>query len=126
MNTFSLNQIIHKLLRYVFKALDVAQRGYRQSLPLLYSNIGLISYIELDNYASALYYLRKGQQYLPLDHRGDAKIAITINLAYVYQKMAKPDSALKYIQLAYQFNLKKTHDQVFNQALIYRYFRVSL
>jgi hypothetical protein len=106
---------------YVFKALDIAQRGYRQRLPLLYSNIGL-TYIELDNYPSALYYLHKGQQYLPLDDWGDAKIAIATNLAYVYQKMAKPDSALKYIQLAYQLNLKKTHDQALNQAEIYRNF----
>ncbi len=106
---------------YVFKALDVARRGYRQRLPILYSNIGS-TYIELDNYPSALYYLHKGQQYLPLDNWGDAKIAIATNLAYVYQRMAKPDSALKYIQLAYQFNLKKTEDQALTQAEIYRNF----
>jgi hypothetical protein len=106
---------------YVFKALDAGQRGYRQRLALLYSNIGL-TYIELDNYSSALYYLHKGQQYLPLDNWGDAKIAIATNLAYVYQKMAKPDSALKYIQLAYQLNLKNTHDQALSQAEIYRNF----
>jgi hypothetical protein len=106
---------------YVFKASDVAQRGFRPRLPLLYSNLGL-TYIELDNYPLALYYLRKGQQYLQLDNWGDAKIAIATNLAYVYQRMAKPDSALKYIQLAYQFNLKKTEDQALNQAEIYRNF----
>ncbi len=106
---------------YVFKAEEIAQRGYRQRLPLLYSNIGL-TYVELDNYPSALYYLHKGQQYLPLDNWGNAKIAIATNLAYVYQRMAKPDSALKYIQLAYQLNLKKTEDQALSQAIIYRNF----
>jgi len=49
---------------YVFKASDIAQRGFRQRLPILYSNVGL-TYIELDNYPSALYYLHKAQQYLP-------------------------------------------------------------
>ncbi len=118
-----------QVLEYVFKALELAQRGYRKSLPVLYANIGL-TYLELDNYQSALYYLRKGQQSLSSssDDVGNPKAFLDETLARVYQATGKPDSALKYIQEAYQLNLKKetgqkkVEDQQVNQAAIYRTF----
>ncbi|MDB5141549.1 MAG: Tetratricopeptide repeat-containing protein [Mucilaginibacter sp.] len=117
-----------QVLEYVFKALELAQRGYRKSLPVLYANIGL-TYLELDNYQSALYYLRKGQQSLSSsDDVGNPKAFLAENLARVYQATGKPDSALKYIQEAYQLNFKKetgqkkVGDQQVNQAAIYRTF----
>ena len=117
-----------QVLEYVFKALELAQRGYRKSLPVLYANIGL-TYLELDNYQSALYYLRKGQQSLSSsDDVGNPKAFLDETLARVYQATGKPDSALKYIQEAYQLNLKKetgqkkVEDQQVNQVAIYRTF----
>jgi hypothetical protein len=118
-----------QVLEYVFKALELAQRGYRKSLPVLYANIGL-TYLELDNYQSALYYLRKGQQFLSSssDDVGNPEALLAETLARVYQATGKPDSALKYIQLAYQLNFKKetdpkkAGDQQVSQAEIYRTF----
>jgi tetratricopeptide (TPR) repeat protein len=118
-----------QVLEYVFKALELAQRGYRKSLPVLYANIGL-TYLELDNYPSALYYLRKGQQFLSSssDDVGNPKAFLAETFARVYQATGKPDSALKYIQQAYQLNFKKetsqkrVEDQQMNQAEIYRTF----
>jgi len=86
-------------IEYLLKSSDYCLSGYQKRAAVLFANLAH-TYIELENYPLALFYLRKGQQYVAISDRGFG-ISIYSGFASVFCKMLKPDSALKYVQLSY-------------------------
>ncbi len=108
-------------IEYTLKSIDYVQKGDQQRLALMYGILAT-TYTQLENYPLALYYLRKGQQFIPIDTDGRGKSYVYSGLAVVFCKMLRPDSALKYAQLEYQLNLKKQAEYKYSQAFGYRDF----
>lgn len=82
------------------KSLEIAEnKNLSEGLPTLYANIGLI-HEKQQNYTLALQFLRKS--YLASKKLGavNAIIGSTINLADIFLKISKSDSAKKYIKIA--------------------------
>jgi hypothetical protein len=108
-------------IEYTLKSVDYVQKGYQKRLAIMYGNLAM-TYVQLENYPLALYYLRKGQQFIPIDIEGIGASSVYSGLAVVFCKMLRPDSALKYAQLDYQENLKKHREYKYNKAYVYRNF----
>jgi hypothetical protein len=120
-NYFSIKSDFAQSIEYMQKAADVGERGFKERLCIAYNNIAS-NYVQLENYSSALHYLRKGQQAIPMDRRGDGRIAIDQSLAFVFYKLNKPDSALKYVEDADRANRVQKYSHDFMQASILRIF----
>ena len=96
-------------LESYLKALVLAERMQNPGeIARTSANISLI-YIEIKNYPQALIYLRKAESFclLPEVSRKRPKIIFVVhnNMTESFLEMGKPDSALKYIQLANTENL---------------------
>jgi tetratricopeptide (TPR) repeat protein len=103
-NYFSSKADYSSSLEYNFKAIPIANRGFKRASAFLYGNVAN-TYRKLGNYDAALQYLHYAQQ-----HWNDALVprsGIPNLLAMVYVDRKKPDSALKYVQLAYQVNVEE-------------------
>ncbi|HZX59165.1 MAG TPA: hypothetical protein VFE54_10575 [Mucilaginibacter sp.] len=112
-------------LDYDFRAAQIAEEKLPGCAAVLDANLAGV-YNFLENYNLALYYLRKGQRFLSVD-RINGKVYVPIVFATVYSDMNKPDSALKYIQQAYQLSLGPQKPDIrvnnsMNQGMIYRNF----
>jgi hypothetical protein len=125
---FSARSDYSQALEYDFKALEAAKKNFKGHLAIVYGSIANV-YTALGSYGAALQYLHTGQQYLQYDNEG-AKVFFPILFANVYNELHKPDSTLKYVQLAYQLNMKEKAATEFkrksayglNQGNIYRAF----
>jgi hypothetical protein len=112
-------------LEYDFKAAQLAEEKLAGYAAVLDANLAGV-YDFLGNYTAALYYLRKGQRVLSGD-KINGKVYVPIVFATVYNDMNKPDSALKYIQQAYQQSLAPRKADIrennnMNQGMMYRNF----
>jgi hypothetical protein len=112
-------------LEYDFRAAHIAEERLPAYAAVLDANLAGV-YDFLGNYNMALYYLLKGQQLLPAD-KISGKVYLPIVFATVYNDMNKPDSALKYIQQAYQQSLNVGKPDIrsnnnMNRGMIYRNF----
>jgi len=87
-------------LEYLFKAIETANRGYRKFSPVLYGNVAN-DYNRLGNYEAALQSLHNAQKYL-IYGSPTIRVYIPEVFAVTYVNLKKPDSALKYVQMAFQ------------------------
>jgi tetratricopeptide (TPR) repeat protein len=106
-NYFAARANYSQALEYYLKGIQVSEKSAPSHLSFEYANIGGV-YAALRNYAMALRYFYKGQQFLSADQL-DGKIYLPLSLASVYNDLNKPDSALKYLQVANRLNLKEAN-----------------
>ena len=95
-------------LEYDFKAIAIAGRGFKKDLAVLYGNVGL-TYNKLGNYETALQYMHNAEKYMVIYRRLNDRVFVPEKLASVYVNLKKPDSALKYVQLAFQAGIDLAH-----------------
>ena len=62
-NYFSAKADYSMALEYNFKAIEIADRGFKRTSTVLYGNVASI-YNKLGNYETALQYLRNGEKYM--------------------------------------------------------------
>jgi hypothetical protein len=91
-------------LQFLYKAIDIAGKSDVSFLPLLYHNVG-IAHAGLEDYPAALQAMLKGLQRLPPVTAATGKNARLLvyfhtTIGYLYYKLNRPDSALKYAGLA--------------------------
>ncbi|HWD90090.1 MAG TPA: hypothetical protein VG367_18310 [Mucilaginibacter sp.] len=89
---------------YLFKAIATANRGYRKFSAVLYGNMAS-DYNRLGNYEAALQSLHNAQKYLT-DGSPSIRVYIPEVFAGTYVNLKKPDSALKYVQMAFQASIE--------------------
>ncbi|MBS1599225.1 MAG: tetratricopeptide repeat protein [Bacteroidetes bacterium] len=95
-------------LEFYLKALRLAENKMSaKMIQPMYNNIGLI-YMDLGNYKECLNYLKKSLKYLPEAAKESAEFPVIIyeNLAETYLALDNIDSALYYIRLSYDLDLK--------------------
>jgi tetratricopeptide (TPR) repeat protein len=109
-NYFTAKADYSRGLEYLFKAIETANRGYRKFSALLYGNMAA-DYNSLGNYEAALQSLHNAQKYL-IDGSPSARVYVTEVLATTYVNLKKPDSALKYVQMAFQANIEATRMKI--------------
>ncbi|HEY5327632.1 MAG TPA: tetratricopeptide repeat protein [Mucilaginibacter sp.] len=118
-NYFARKGDYSQALAYEFKALGIAENSSSRRTAIVFNNIAAV-YTSLENYPSALLYLRKGVQNL---RRATSTVGyLHTNLARTFAKMNKPDSALKYAQLALADNIRFKDSSI--QPAIYLNFAV--
>lgn len=106
-NYFSAKADYSMALEYNFKAIEIADRGFKRTSTVLYGNVANI-YNKLGNYEAALQYMRNGEKYMMYGTLL-ARTYVPAILATTYVNLKKADSALKYVQLAYQINMDQAH-----------------
>lgn len=106
-NYFSAKADYSMALEYNFKAIEIADRGFKRNSTVLYGNVASI-YNKLGNYEAALQYMRNGEKYMMYGTLL-ARTYVPEMLAITYVNLKKPDSALKYVQLAFQVNMDQAH-----------------
>lgn len=106
-NYFSSKADYSMALEYNFKAIEIADRGFKRTSTVLYGNVASI-YNKLGNYEAALQYMRNGEKYMMYGTLL-ARTYVPAILATTYVNLKKADSALKYVQLAYQINMDQAH-----------------
>jgi len=103
-NYFSAKADYSRGLEYIFKAIETANRGYRKFSPVLYGNIAN-DYNRLGNYEAARQSLHNAQKYL-IYGSPSVRVYVPQVFASTYVNLKKPDSALKYVQIAFQGNME--------------------
>ncbi|HEX3387331.1 MAG TPA: hypothetical protein VHS53_19165, partial [Mucilaginibacter sp.] len=106
-NYFSAKADYSMALEYNFKAIEIADRGFKRTSTVLYGNVASI-YNKLGNYEAALQYLHNGEKYMIYGTLLTGSYVPEL-LASTYVNLKKPDSALKYVQLAFQVNMDQAH-----------------
>lgn len=109
-NYFTAKADYSRGLEYLFKALEIANRGYRKFSALLYGNVAA-NYNRLGNYADALQNLHNAEKYV-IESSPSGRVYIRDVLAATYINLKKPDSALKYVQLALQANIELARQKI--------------
>ena len=107
-NYFSVKADYSIALEYDFKAIAIAGRGFKKDLAVLNGNVALI-YNTLGNYETALQYMHNAEKYLVIYNRLNDRVFVPEKLASVYVDLKKPDSALKYVQMAFQAGIDMAH-----------------
>jgi len=98
-------------LEYNLKALAIAEKKYPSIIPAIYSGMGS-TYNDLRNYDKALFYLRKALSLM--DEKGivgKVRGNMYYQIAYAFNYSGKPDSTLRYAQLADEIYMKYPTDK---------------
>jgi len=103
-NYFNAKADYSRGLEYLFKAIETANRGYSKFLPVLYGNMAA-DYNRLGNYEAARQSLHNAQKYLTYGSPS-VRVYVPEVFASTYVNLKKPDSALKYVQMAFQTNIE--------------------
>ncbi|HEX3384079.1 MAG TPA: hypothetical protein VHS53_02765 [Mucilaginibacter sp.] len=113
-NYFGAKADYSRSLEYQFKAIAIADRGFKKASAFLYGNIAA-NYNRVGNHEGALQYLRIAQKY-PADE-GVSSVFIPAVLAATYVDLKKADSALKYVNIAFEANIEMSHRGIKDPSL---------